>query len=590
MRIYYSTFILFFLAQFYRAHAQVQTVISSSGVVIQISGSNNKVELTVNKSKPVYIVRTDRSTIFITVNTKARISENGKTLGTAMAEKPLVLNLIKGEHRLNVQSLNYKLMEADVTLMINKDDVNGQKYMDVRFPCYRDFMPIEQTVGGLWGYYNVRTGEFPIPKRFQQSQYFSTDDSLAAVKKDDKWGYINSEGKTVIQSMFDEASGFVKGRAVVKVKDKFGLINKAGEFLIQPAYESLKIGSDYVYVEKNADDHTSDVHRGIIGFDGKVLVDVKYDFITELSFRKRIVSKRVYNIIEDSNHEKHREVHWRQGVVDEAGKEILPLEFDNIQFFLPVEQENWCFLCLKDNQYYLYSFQGKVIKKYETEFDRITPAKFDFFKVVKQGKHGLVNSLMKPVVPVEYDDIRETPFIEIFGVGKGKKFAFFNRKGEQLTEFKYDNWEKYNYGNIIAEIDGKYGLLDETGKEISEFTNQNIGFQEFSEIAGMELYSKYYVVRQNGKYGFMDFNGHIVLAPSFDNLSGFTYSKGVSLGRKKDKYFIITPSDLQVIELKGKFENVEIIGNSFIKCMVGNKYVYFDYSGKCVINCTALIR
>ena len=27
MRIYYSTFILFFLAQFYRAHAQVQTVI-----------------------------------------------------------------------------------------------------------------------------------------------------------------------------------------------------------------------------------------------------------------------------------------------------------------------------------------------------------------------------------------------------------------------------------------------------------------------------------------------------------------------------------------------------------------------------------
>ncbi|WP_406541381.1 WG repeat-containing protein [Clostridium ljungdahlii] len=49
-------------------------------------------------------------------------------------------------------------------------------------------------------------------------------DSLAAVKMNNKWGYIDCNGKTVIDYKYKQSWNFSDGFAPVKIKEKWGLL------------------------------------------------------------------------------------------------------------------------------------------------------------------------------------------------------------------------------------------------------------------------------------------------------------------------------------------------------------------------------
>jgi len=57
---------------------------------------------------------------------------------------------------------------------------------------------------------------------------------LIAVKKDGKWGYVNTSGETVIASHFDEAFPFYNGKAVAVEKKQVGLIDESGKWVVGP--------------------------------------------------------------------------------------------------------------------------------------------------------------------------------------------------------------------------------------------------------------------------------------------------------------------------------------------------------------------
>ena len=53
-------------------------------------------------------------------------------------------------------------------------------------------------------------------------------EGLAAVKKDGKWGYINTKGEQIVECKFDDACDFSEGFAWVKKDGKWGYINTKG--------------------------------------------------------------------------------------------------------------------------------------------------------------------------------------------------------------------------------------------------------------------------------------------------------------------------------------------------------------------------
>jgi hypothetical protein len=60
-------------------------------------------------------------------------------------------------------------------------------------------------------------------------------DSLALVKKNEKFGFINMKGVEVVPTKYDELSSFYEGYAIAKLNGAVGYINKKGEFLFKPS-------------------------------------------------------------------------------------------------------------------------------------------------------------------------------------------------------------------------------------------------------------------------------------------------------------------------------------------------------------------
>lgn len=61
-------------------------------------------------------------------------------------------------------------------------------------------------------------------------------ESLAAVSKDDKWGYINQRGELVIPLQFDRAFDFMDGLAMVSTDEGWVYIDKSGKVVWKGAY------------------------------------------------------------------------------------------------------------------------------------------------------------------------------------------------------------------------------------------------------------------------------------------------------------------------------------------------------------------
>ncbi|HZG17680.1 MAG TPA: WG repeat-containing protein [Candidatus Bathyarchaeia archaeon] len=87
-------------------------------------------------------------------------------------------------------------------------------------------VPVEKA--GKWGYKRAGEDEVTIPYNFDHATKFS--DGLALVKKDGKFGYINSKGQVVIPFEYSYATSFSGGKATVKKDGQLGTIDKNGSF------------------------------------------------------------------------------------------------------------------------------------------------------------------------------------------------------------------------------------------------------------------------------------------------------------------------------------------------------------------------
>ena len=80
-----------------------------------------------------------------------------------------------------------------------------------------------------WGYINTK-GEQIIECKFDYADDFN--EGFAMVEKDGKSGYINTKGEQIIECKFDIARGFNEGFAWVEKDGKWGYINTKGCFVI----------------------------------------------------------------------------------------------------------------------------------------------------------------------------------------------------------------------------------------------------------------------------------------------------------------------------------------------------------------------
>lgn len=74
--------------------------------------------------------------------------------------------------------------------------------------------------------------QFEDAKPFVSEQY-------AAVKNNDKWGYVNTDGKLVIRYKYSDANSFSNGVAGVKKKGKWGLMKQNEKMVLDPMFNGV---------------------------------------------------------------------------------------------------------------------------------------------------------------------------------------------------------------------------------------------------------------------------------------------------------------------------------------------------------------
>lgn len=65
---------------------------------------------------------------------------------------------------------------------------------------------------------------------------WTIQEEIAYKDSNGKWGFVNNDGKTVIEPKFGEAMSFSNGLAAVRSGDKWGFIDDSGELVIDYKY------------------------------------------------------------------------------------------------------------------------------------------------------------------------------------------------------------------------------------------------------------------------------------------------------------------------------------------------------------------
>ncbi len=126
---------------------------------------------------------------------------------------------------------------------------------------------------------------------------------LALKRYKGKFGYINKSGKEIIPLKYDSGKDFKKGFAAVKINEKWGFIDLIGNIKIEFQYDEVL--SNY-HLEEGWEVCIND-KRGIVNDEGIEIVSCKYDEINK--FDGEIAIVKLGNLF---------------GAVNKYGKEIVP--------------------------------------------------------------------------------------------------------------------------------------------------------------------------------------------------------------------------------------------------------------------------
>ncbi len=154
------------------------------------------------------------------------------------------------------------------------------------------------------GFINIEDETKNIAPLYCDAQSFS--EGLAAVKKGDKWGFIDADNNVVIAFQYDGARSFRDGLSIVRKGDFYGVINKRGVFTIPPRYYDLmsyELEGKRYFISRD-----STFFQGIIDPEGKEILPHRYTYIitlksnitTERRFYRNIPFYTVFRKIDSS--------------------------------------------------------------------------------------------------------------------------------------------------------------------------------------------------------------------------------------------------------------------------------------------------
>jgi hypothetical protein len=319
-----------------------------------------------------------------------------------------------------------------------------------------------------WGFIN-REGKVVIRPQFAAANDFF--DGLAAVRIVNAWGYVRESGAIAIPAIYDSASDFKEQRAVVCRDDLCGVIDPSGNLLTRLEYSEVKPFSEgfaAVWVGAKETPFGGNAvlrHAGKWGFidrSGTIVIEPQFDWAEGFSRGRAAVGvggKR------DKSGDIFTMDGARWGFIDTRGEITIPAQFEEVETFEEEVAAVW-----NDSQHWLIDLRGKQIAGPYKDLGRFA----DGLACI-QDLEGLAFIRPDGTTRVRSDswDFGEFSCFErnvIFAEGlavvaQEKKYGFIDTDGKVRIPFRFSHAATFSEDLASAQRDagGPSGFIDKVG-------------------------------------------------------------------------------------------------------------------------------
>ena len=278
---------------------------------------------------------------------------------------------------------------------------------------------------------------------FKYDDAYSFHEGFAPILINGKWGYVDADGNERIKAQYDAAEWFWDGLAAVKKDGLWGYIDKSNNVIIPFIYDytfafsegltSVEAGGQAGFIDGNGSivipmkyAACYDFYQGIAPVEdhaGRLLfINKAGEKVDEPFLRQRILLRDKYIFFYKDD---------LIGVKSVKGKILLEPKFDAIQRF----KGKFTFFKENSELYGLIKKNGKI--KRNPAYEDVKSITEKMGAVMKNGKWGFIHVKKGVIIAPVYEDV--LPFSNGYAaVKKSGKWGFIDRKGKMVVPAVYD--------------------------------------------------------------------------------------------------------------------------------------------------------
>ena len=361
---------------------------------------------------------------------------------------------------------------------------------------------------------------------YDKNQSMWYEQNILKVKQNGQYGLINLSGKKILDCKYDkiEAIKGIENSLLIEKDGKVGLCNSDGNIIIDVNYKNISaLGEDYKngYIVTNEDGK-----YGVIDVNKTIILEPEYDDILPVYGNGKYVVK------ENGKYE----------LIDKEKQVLISDGFDEIE-----EINGEQVIIKKNGKYGVINLEKEEI--ISTNYDELDYISNENYIAKKAGKYGVISTEEKELLPFEYISIiyrKQARFIEA------------EKENAVETEIYNEKLELKKTG-IIAECNETKGYI--RLRENGEYNYYNLKFEK-KDSKDLLTSNTLFLSKKNGKYGYIDKNGNVVVNYIYDDATEQN-SYGYASVKKDGKWGSIDGTGKIVVDPKYSLENnlkIDFIG------------------------------
>ena len=442
-----------------------------------------------NPSKPIFVCLFNYNTDERDYSSKI-LNENGDEIYTNYTNiQAIPNNNTSSQNSYQPWILRYKQDGKYGLLNINGKKITDPIYDSIETLEYKDGV-LKVSQGDKYGLISL-DGEVLIKPEYNSIStdgYYNQDSKYEAagyivnVKTDEgyRYGYINSEGKQTLDTMFTSLKRLTEIKEdnnvyLITYKNGLAGLLKNGQTIIENEYEDIEYDNinNILLLQKNA-------KQGVYDLSGNMILPIQYDSIKFMG---------IY-----INAEQNGEllVFNATGTIQDSNGYISMLPVADSKYYITIDRNN-NYGVLDSNRNILISGDYSYI---EYAFDK-------YFIVIQNGLSGVLDETSNAVIPLQYNVVQKingTNIIQTINSETNTSEIYNKNLEKVITQVNAHIYIKDNYIEVASDNDIQYTDLDGNLKEAKDiFTNNTI-----------------FAKQQDGKWGYVDKDGNTVVDFKYD--------------------------------------------------------------------------